>query len=58
MVEVEAVRRLPPREIINATEEREHLKGFDEVLRGEKMLNSGTDPESYIHEYTKIRVVN
>ena len=25
-----------------------------EVTRGEKMLNSGTDPESYITEYTLV----
>ena len=25
---------------------------FGEVLRGEKMLYSGTDPESYITDYT------
>ena len=31
---------------------RESLKPFGEVSRGEKMLSSGTDPESYIPEYT------
>ena len=27
---------------------------FGEVLRGEKMLFTGTDPESYITEYTLV----
>ena len=28
--------------------------GFGEVSRGEKMLESGTDPESYITKYTSV----
>jgi len=28
--------------------------GFGEVPRGEKMLHSGTDPESYITEYALV----
>jgi hypothetical protein len=30
------------------------IKTAGEVPRGEKMLNSGTDPESYITEYTLV----
>ena len=30
------------------------LRGRHEVSRGEKMLYSGTDPESYITEYTLV----
>jgi len=30
------------------------LDRFGEVSRGEKMLYSGTDPESYITEYTSV----
>ena len=28
--------------------------GSGEISRGEKMLSSGTDPESYITEYTSV----
>ena len=33
---------------------KDPFRGFGEVSRGDKMLYSGTDPESYITEHTLV----